>query len=336
VPTLLLLLACAAGSRPTGPDAGGATEAPGTRIPLPGLADVACTGSECRALVNGSLVSLPDATPLGAPGALAAFDTLRATAIGWEVEGPCASPGPRCVAPLAADGTPGALVAALPGPTLEEDTPSLARAAETFTVAWNAGIAAGWRSGFHRLIVGPGGGRITWIRGLDGAGQLVRAGAGSRTVRLGAATAAVSWPGWLALHPTGVEAYLVAWPSPLVRAFDPATLDLRWTLPVDGPARGLFVDPGGRWMLVAVGPGTTERYVEWPLAVPTPTRDLAADEVLRALDHPPADATLVIDLATHAVVARAAGELRRFLPFPDRPLLATDREIVYLTPGALP
>jgi len=287
-------------------------------------------------LVGGSLVSLPDLAQVGPPGALAGYDTLRATASGWEVEGPCVDPGPRCVHPLTLEGAPGGSGApAAPAPTLEDDSPSLAQAAESFAVAWNAGIAAGWRSGFHRLIVGPGGGRITWIRGLDGAGQLVRAGAGSRTVRLGATTAAVSWPGWLALHPTGVEAYLIAWPSPLVRAFDPATLDLRWTLPVDGPARGLFVDPGGRWMLVAVGPGTTDRFVEWPLPVPSPSRELASDEVLRALDHPPADSTLVIDLATHTVVARAAGELRRFLPFPDRPLLATDREIVYLTPGAI-
>ncbi len=343
MPLLLFLLACSGGSHVLRAGTDPTSDAGGARVALPGLSDVACDNSDCRALVAGSLLSLPDATPVGTAGALAAFDVLRVTSAGWEVEGACGpdaqASAPRCVAPLAADGTPGTPVPVptLP-PALEEDTPSFSAAATAFGAAWNAGIAAGWRSGFHRVIVGPGGGRITWLRGIDGAGQLVRAGNGSRTVRLGAATASVSWPGWLALHPTGVEAYLVAWPSPLVRAFDPTTLDLRWTLPVDGAARGLFVDPGGRWLLVAVGPGTTERLVEWslPALTPTPSADLARDEVLRALDHPPAEETLVIDLATHTVAARAKGELRRFLPLPDRPLLATDAEIVYVTPGALP
>lgn len=344
MPLLLLLLACPGATRvaPTGVPARQASGA--SRIPLPGLSDVGCDGADCRALVRGTLVSLPDAAPIGATHALAAFDTLRHTSAGWEVEGACepataalAAP-PRCVAPLTTDGLVGAPTPATPPPTLEDHAPTLGTAAIEFGAAWNAGIAAGWRSGFHRVIVGPGSGRITWLRGIDGAGQLVRVGNGSRTARLGSATASASWPGWLALHPTGVEAYLVAWPSPLVRAFDPTTLDIRWTLPVDGAARGLFVDPGGRWLLVAVGPGTTDRLVEWPLPSLTtpPTADLARDEVLRALEHPPTDAVLVIDLATHAVVARAEGELRRFVPLPDRPLLATDEEVVFFTPGALP
>ncbi|MES2641794.1 MAG: hypothetical protein V4850_20035 [Myxococcota bacterium] len=341
MPLLLLLLACPGVGRVSGPGVD-TRSAPGeSRLSVPGLADVACDGADCRALVRGGLVSLPDAVPIGTPGALAAFDTLRATPSGWEVEGACPpaiAESPRCVAPLAADGTVGPPSPGSPPPPLEEDAPSLGTAAIEFGAAWNAGMAAGWRSGFHRVIVGPGSGRITWLRGIDGAGQLVRVGNGSRTVRLGAATASVSWPGWLALHPSGVEAYLVAWPSPLVRAFDPNTLDIRWTLPVDGAARGLFVDPGGRWLLVAVGPGTTDRFVEWPLPSLTvpPTTDLSRDEVLRTLEHPPMDAVLVIDLATQAVVARAEGELRRFLPLSERPLLATDREVVYFTPGALP
>ncbi|MDP2305303.1 MAG: hypothetical protein Q8P18_04670 [Pseudomonadota bacterium] len=337
---LLLLLACPGAPRVASASVAAAPSSSESRLLLPGLSDVACDGADCRALVRGTLVSLPGAAPIGTVGALEAFDTLRFTPSGWEVEGRCVplAPGPRCVAPLAADGAVGVLAPAAAPPALEQDAPSLGAAAIEFGAAWNAGIAAGWRSGFHRVIVGPGSGRITWLRGIDGAGQLVRVGNGSRTARLGSATASVSWPGWLALHPTGVEAYLVAWPSPLVRAFDPTTLDIRWTLPVEGAARGLFVDPGGRWLLVAVGPGTTERLVEWPLPSleATPTGDLSRDEVLRALEHPPMDGVLVIDLSTQSVVARAEGELRRFLPLPDRPLLATDREIVFFTPGALP
>ncbi|MDP2313003.1 MAG: hypothetical protein Q8P41_08865 [Pseudomonadota bacterium] len=338
MPILLLLLACTAGSRVNQPGNRAEAEAGDARLPFPGLSDLACDRTDCRALVAGTLVALPGGAPVGAAGALATFDTLRVSAPGtWAVEGPC-EPGPRCVASLGADGTPGVSTPAPGLPPLDEDAPSLASAAEAFGAAWNAGIAAGWRSGFHRVIVGPGGGRITWLRGIDGAGQLVRVGNGSRTVRLGAATASVSWPGWLALHPTGVEAYLVAWPSPLVRAFDPATLEMRWTLPLEGAARGLFVDPSGRWLVVAVGPGTTDRLVEWPVPSlsPVPTADLARDEVLRAIEHPRTDSVVVIDLATQAVAAEARGELRRFLPLPDRPLVATDKEVVYFTPGALP
>ncbi|MFN7145791.1 MAG: hypothetical protein ACK4YP_18595, partial [Myxococcota bacterium] len=177
----------------------------------------------------------------------------------------------------------------------------------------------------------------TWLRGLDGADQLVRTGAGSRTARLGAASSSVSYPAWLAMHPTGVEAYLVAWPAPVVRAFDPGTLEVRWTLPVDGAAQGLFVDAGGRWLVVGIGPATTERFADWPVLRPDPAAPLDPfrDEVLRALDRPPVDEVLVIDLAAQAVVARAKGVFRRFLPL-QRPVLATDREVVFLVPGALP
>ena len=147
----------------------------------------------------------------------------------------------------------------------------------------------------------------------------------------------VSWPAWLALHPTGVEAYLVVWPGPVIRAFDPGTLEIRWTLAVEGAARGLFVDPGGRWLLLAVGTSETDRLLDWPILPPSaePGADPNRDEVLRLLPAPPSDEVVVVDLATHTVAARARGSYRRFLPL-DRPVLATDREVVFLTPGALP
>ncbi len=332
----LLLAACGDSAAVRAP---AETAAPvGDRVPVARLADVACDGATCRALADGNLLALPDRTPIGAPGAFAGADTLRVGPGGWEVEGPCPAEvsGDRCVRVLGADGAPGTPTPVrAAAPTVGDPLP-LSEAAEAFTAAWNHGLAREWRSGFYPVVVGPGGGRITWLRGLEGAGQLVRAGAGSRTVRLGAASSSVSWPAWLAVHPTGVEAYLVAWPAPVVRAFDPATLEVRWTLPVDGAAQGLFVDPGGRWLVVATGPGTTERFVDWP--VPRPElgeRDPHRDEVLRTLDRPPMDEVLVIDLALHEVVGRARGTYRRFLPL-QRPVLATDREVVFLTPGELP
>jgi len=334
--TLPLLLACAAGPTSTGGAAGGALEPAAPRLVLPGLADVACAGSTCRALVDGALVALPEGTPVGSPGALMGADTLRASGDGWEVEGPCDAG--RCTRALDADGNPGAPAPVATVAVALEETPlPLAEAGAAFVAAWNAGLARGWRSGFFRVIVGPGEGRITWLRGLEGAGQLVRAGAGSRTVRLGAASSAASYPAWLAVHPTGMEAYLVAWPAPVVRAFDPATLDVRWTLPVEGAAQGLFVDPGGRWLVVGTGTGTTERFADWPNPRPDPdaTLDPTRDEALRTAERPPMEAVLVIDLATRAVIGRAAGTFRRFLAL-DRPVLATDREILFLDPGEIP
>ena len=104
---------------------------------------------------------------------------------------------------------------------------------------------------------------------------------------------------------------------------------------LDGAASGLFVDGSGRWLVVSEGPPATDRLIDWPAVSPDPNAaaDPWRDEILRGLDRPPSDATVVIDLATHAVAARARGSLRRFLPLPDRPVLATDREVVFVSPG---
>jgi len=309
---LFLYLAACARDAASGPRAP-SENAGAPRLPVPGLKDVACDGGDCRALAQGTVLRLPDLAPVGAANALEGADTLRFTTA-WEVEGPCGAA--RCVRALGSDGAPGApSETVVTAPPLEDDPLPLAEAGEAFTAAWNHGLRLGWRSAFARVVVGPG----------------------AKTARLGAATSAVSWPAWLAMHPTGVEAYLVAWPAPVVRGFDPATLDVHWTLPVEGAAQGLFVDPGGRWLLVAVGPGDTERFVDWsvPRSDPAATTDPARDETIRALDRPPMTAVLVIDLATHQVAARAEGTFRRFLPL-EHPILATDREVVFLDPGAPP
>lgn len=331
---LSALLAC----HPPVPVASGDRDAapttPGGRS-LPGLRDVACDSAGCVALCADGLVTLTDGRALVAPAIAAPFDTVRATNGGWELEGPCEQG--RCAVTWTAEGLGAPAPRPAPALLLEDDPPGFGDDALRFAAAWNKGVAAGWRSGFHRVIVGPGEGRITWLRGMDGGGQLLRSGGGSRSVRLGGAASAVSFPGWLALHPTGVEAYLVAWPSPLVRAFDPGTLDIRWTLAVEGAARGLFVDPGGRWLVVVVGSTETDRSLDWP--IPAPVADAPADpnrdELLRTVPGPPQTEVVVIDLALHVVAARARGSYRRFLPL-DRPLLATDREVVTFQPGALP
>ncbi len=330
---LLLLLTCAPHTVP--PLSVGTSPASRSEghLRLPGLVDVGCAGTECVALVGDRLLRLPDATPLPSPPGLTAFDTLRAVAAGWEVEGPC--PSGRCVARFAVDADAiGPLHPGVPLPLPEAEPRSLTDAAEAATTAWNTAIRSEWRSSFGRVAVAPGGGRLTFLRGVDGAGTLVRAGGGSRAIRVATVTTAANFPAWIALHPTGTEAYLVVWPSPWVRAFDPSTLASRWTLLLDGAAQGLFVDATGRWLLVGVGAGGTDRLTDWALPAVDSTDDPARDEVLRAQERPTIQKTLVIDLASHTVAAEAEGSLRRCLRVGDQMLLATDRAIVTFRPEA--
>jgi hypothetical protein len=325
----LALFGCLARPPVQGVAAPGAS--PRDALAFPGLRDVACSEAECRVLANGQLLRLQDGTPVGLAPPTA--DTLRFDGR-WLAEGKCPDTPERCVWSVG-DESPveHSRYTTVPAP-LDDGTARLEALAASFTPAWNRGLERGWRSGFSRLVVGPGGARITWIRGFDGAGQLVRSGAAARTARLGSATSPVSYPAWVAMHPTGIEAYLVTWPGTVVRGFDPGTLDIRWTLPLEGAAQGLFLDPGGRWLVLGVGPPNVDRLIDWPAPAPDPeaVHDPNRDEVLRAADRPPMDEVVVVDLATHTPAARAAGTFRRFLPL-DVPLLATDREVVRLHPG---
>lgn len=325
----------------TGPDAPGAAIADagdaggaGRRIPIPGLRDVACAEGGCVALAATGLVRLDDLSRVSAD--LSAWDTLRpGEGGGWGVEGDCE--GGRCAAPLGGDGvvgpsTPIASVA----PALEDQSPPLAEDAKRYTAWWNAAIANRWRAGFRRVVVGPGDAVVSWSRGGEGVGQLVRSGARPSFARVPAPDAPVSYPAWLALHPTGTEGYLLPWPATTVTAFDPVALTTRWTAALGGAGVGLFVDAGGRWLLAEVGDGDVgDRWLDWPVpALPdAPAADPFRDEVLRASPRPPATHTVVVDLSAHSVVARVPGRHRRFLGRPDGGwLLATDREVLLFPP----
>lgn len=324
-----LVSACAPrqGPGPGGPDPGAVTDVPVSRLPFAELRDVACAPDGCLALTAAGLVKLDAGfARVVLPGT---WDTLRWTGERFEIEGPCDAG--RCAAPLGADLAP-ATAAPVPAtaPKVEDAPPPLVDQAKGWEGWWNLAISKGWRAGFRRVLIGPGGGLITWSRGGEGVGQLVRTGMPRTFVRIPVPASAVSWPAWLAMHPTGAEAYLMAWPSTALVALDPVTLQTRWSAPLDGAGAGLFVDPGGRWILAEVGDGRSDRFLDWPtLALdPAPADDPFRDEVLRDLPRPDARAVVVIDVAAQAVVARASGRYRRFLPRGDGWVLATDREVV--------
>lgn len=308
------------------------------RVPLPGLRDAACGPEGCLALVRGreGLLRVPELEPVAVPGLPGDWDTLVHP---WAVEGPCAEG--RCRAELA-------LVAAGLGPSAPVKWVEPGEAPATVDlVAEVAALRAlvatqvqqRWRIGFQRLLIAPDGAPVSLSRGPDGTGQLVRAGSPPRVARVSVGASAASFPGVFALHPRGEEAYLLAWPGTVLRAFDPLTLTPRWSLPLGGAAQGWFVDADGRFLVAGTGPATDERFVDWPLPAvdPAVVGDPAADERLRVQARPPVDRTVVVDLARRAIVVEARGRLRRWVGAgEERYLLATDQELVIYTPRPTP
>jgi hypothetical protein len=240
----------------------------------------------------------------------------------------------------------------LPVTAFVDEAPPVREDAAAWTAAWNLGRARAWRSPFSRVVVAPGGAMLAYFRG-PGGGTLVRS-PGRGAVRIVAPDAPASWPAWLAMHPTGTEAYLLPWPSSVLVAVDPASLATRWSLPLEAPAHGLFVDPGGRWLLAEVAEGDVgagealrSRWTDWPTpAHHTPADDARAqalglsqapdptrDEVVRTWERPPSTAVSVIDLARGEETLRVPGAYRRWSILPDgRLVLATDRSVVIHRP----
>lgn len=335
---LLAVLACRHTLVPPPGDPPPSPPPPSWRVPLPGLRDAACGPEGCLALVHGreGLLRVPELESVVVPGLPGDWDTLVHP---WAVEGPCADG--RCRAELAlapaALGPPAPVAWVEPG----EAPPTVDLAAEV--AALRALLATQverrWRIGFQRLLIAPDGAPVALSRGPDGTGQLVRAGSPPRVARVSVGVSAASFPGVFALHPRGEEAYLLAWPGTVLRAFDPLTLSPRWSLPLLGAAQGWFVDADGRFLLAGTGPALDERFVDWPLPAVDPVvgADPAADERLRVQDRPPVDRTVVVDLARRAVVVEARGRLRRWVAAGEgRYLLATDQELVLYTPRSTP
>lgn len=325
---LTLLLACAHPSAPTATPSEKAS-ASSWRIPVRFLQDVACDGGRCLALHGGQLSRLPTMQPI--PGLqLPEWDTLRHGEQGWEVEGPCGED--RCVTSLSLDppgvGTP----SPVPGLPVGAEAPE--NLGDLWIDGWNLARKQGWRSGFDRVVVAQGPGTVRLLKGMDGAAQLIRQGVDPAVARIGLGGAeGPEFPATLAMHPTGIEAYLSAWPSPLVIAVDPNTLQRHWTLPLEGAAQGLFVDTTGRFLVVGVGTTEVTSGWAWPLPSGSATADPFRDEAIRGTPRPPISTVDVIDLQDHTVKVELRGSYRRWLTLPDgRQLVATDQELVFFTP----
>jgi hypothetical protein len=118
-------------------------------------------------------------------------------------------------------------------------------------------------------------------------------------------------------------------------AFDPLTLARHWTLLLDSPGQGLFIDTSGRFLVIGTGEAEVDPLIQWSLPLPDPAAvaDPFRDEALRAPGRPPMSAVEVIDLSTHKSVLQVHGQWRRWLTLPDgRVVVATDKEIAYFKP----
>jgi hypothetical protein len=292
---------------PTLPGKAGATSRL-KRIPLPGVRDVACDAEAgCVALAGERLLDLRTLEPLGDP-VPAGHDAVAREGGAW-------------------------VTSATPAPLVVDEPPPLQEETEQFRLQHNRAVKNVWRAGFSRILVLPNG-LVTWARGTEGSGQLVRTAGSVAFVRVPAASSPVSYPAWLSLHPTGMEAYLLPWPSDTLTAFDPMRLATRWSLPLGGAAVGLFVDGDGRWLVAQTGPAEADRFVDWPLPafVAESAADPLADERVRAFPRPEATSTVLVDLSRHDVAIRVAGVFRAWLEMGASRVLATDREIVVFEP----
>jgi len=233
-----------------------------------------------------------------------------------------------------------------PAPSAARETPDELDQdgqAAMFASQLSDAVRASARVGFYRLVVSPGDARVALLPG--NGSTLMRTGGGIKAVRLGIPEAQQPWPAALALHPTGRELYVLAWPDGVLRALDPATLAPRWTLPLENPAYGLYIDGSGRYLVgqvmdmelvlpgdVAQPAAALDRLAPWP----EPDGD-CTDEALRDQDAPPATGTFVVDLATRSVAAALPGRLRRTLAVPGPGLLvATSEALQYIATSPAP
>ncbi len=303
------------------------------RYPFARVIDAWCGPTGCTVLTPDGLVREGGERVRDVPaGSWTALERQDET---WILTG--GTPDGPCVLPLADDGTAGTCTPIPPvvWPTLD-DPPDIASQATRFRAQWNAAIAARGRLGFTTILATPDGGVIALARGGDGRGQLFRTGGMPKMVPVPTAPSPATLPTPFAMHPSGTEAYLLSWPSAVLRALDPFTLATRWTVSLEGAGQGLFVDPSGRHLLAATGPEDDSRFANWPVAWPAPEDPCCADALLRATPRPPQDHVVVVDLATHLVAARAPGRYLRWFPGDTATWLVTDREVVRVPVPAPP
>lgn len=336
---LLPLAACPRPAPPEGPVPAPNAAAPGAwALSVPGLVDVACEASRCLLLTRAGLADLATRAPLpGLP--VRAWEGLRVDGGALRVSWTDPAAGGRLSAPLTLD--PPTLGEAtpdpLPAPGEWDVDASVAAQVERLRALETRVTEAGWRRPFTHLAL-TGGSPVAFLRASGGTAQLMRAGSPPATARFTTPEATASWPAPFALPPGGKELYVLPWPSGTLLAVDPLTLATRWTAPLGAAAHGLFLSPDGRWLVAAVGPGTTDRLVDWPLPAldPASPHDPLADEALRALDRPRAESVAVVDLAARRAFPAVPGQHRRWLTLGAAAVPTEARAAVGVSDPAVP
>lgn len=332
---LALLVACHRAVPPTPSAAPSAT--PGRSVPVASveqiavqdLRSLACDASTCLAITGISLARV-DLEPLAltAIAPLAQTGTLVIDERGWGLVHACDTRW--CRASL--DPETGALGTDAPLPPPVPAFPSDSTALAT---RWNAMIARGWRSPFQNRLPSPGGGVVSYLRGLEpSSAQLMRTGPTPAIAPAPASTEPASYPGWLALHPTGQEAYVLVWPGGELRAIDPARLGEHWRLALRPGAHGLFVDPAGRYLLAEqAGAVTHDRFVDFDVETVGAGADPTGDAELGLRARPPGAETVAIDLARHDLALTLDGAYVAWVPRGDAGfVVATRTTIAVLRP----
>lgn len=327
-----LLVACHRAVPPTPsaePSATPDATAPGAsveRIAVQDLRALACDASTCLAITGTSLarvdlepLALTAIAPLGQPG------TLVTDEDGWALVHDC--DGHWCRASL--DPGTGALGADTP---LAAPVPAFASDSAALATRWNAMIAKGWRSPFQTRLPSPGGGVVSYLRGLEpSSAQLMRTGPMPAIGPGPASTEPASYPGWLALHPTGREAYVLVWPGGELRAIDPARLTDHWRLALRPGAHGLFVDPGGRYLLAEqAGEVEHDRFVDFEVQTVGAGADPTGDAELALRSRPPGTETVAIDLARHETALTLDGAYVAWVPRGDAGFVVATRTTIAL------
>lgn len=329
---LALLVACHRAVPPTPsaePSATPSVSAPVAsveRIAVQDLRSLACDASTCLAIDGTTLVRV-DLEPLAltAIGPLAQTGTLVTDERGWSLVHACEARW--CSASLDPETATLGAAAPLPPPV-----PAFPSDSATLATRWNAMIAKGWRSPFQTRLPSPGGGVVSYLRGLEPASaQLMRTGSTPAIAPAPASSEPATYPGWLALHPTGREAYVLVWPGGELRAIDPARLAEHWRLALRPGAHGLFVDPGGRYLVAEqAGAVTHDRFVDFDVETVGAGADPTGDAELALRARPPGAETVVIDLARHEIALTLDGAYVAWVPRGDVGFVVATRTTIAL------
>ena len=196
---------------------------------------------------------------------------------------------------------------------------------------WNRQISAGWRSPFQEYVPTPTNGRLSYMRSLQSdSARLMRIGGKLRAQPAPHAKSPVAYRRWLALHPSGQQAYLAPWPHTEIIAVDPDRLLTGWRLDLEAPTLGLFVDATGQYLVGETGGSTDlDRLLDFsgdPIAVPDGV-DPAGDPHLAEIPRPVSTHTVVIYLTQQTLVARLPGTYMRWVPVKGHVLIATTKAV---------